>query len=458
MTSIIVYGLILGLLGLATLRRPGVAFGGVICMFGLEEWAQGSNPVFLRYHALTNLAIGVFVLAGLAIQLLRRNLFSGAGLKLTFWVILLFLYAFVSVMWAPREDLSLSEWEKNWAYLVTEIILAPMLLCRMADFRDGLATIALLGTVLTFLLLYTVKWEYRYIVFAVRGDEVIHGNPLVPAQVAGCAAFSLIFLKMRRWGLLWSLLKWAIVAFCLLLMVRTGSRGQVIGAIITLAATWPVALRMKNARNYMAILLGMAFVVGICFEAYDSYWNTRENMGVGRRWEGGEIGRDISGRLDSAFILLDHWAKKPLAVFVGLGNSASFDPRIIGIYPHFVPLEILGEEGVLGFAMLLWILYLTARATRLAFKTVKDDDKLRALFGAFLAMFAYSFILSLKQGSMLGNSLLFTFAIILARFHGVIAMERGTNKLPVAGKYRRLRPAPITGEAVSKVGVSGVMS
>jgi hypothetical protein len=438
MNAVMGYGAIMGLLGLATLRWPGAAFGGVICLFGIEEWAQGSDPFFLRHHVLTNLAIGGLVMLGLAVQIFRRRLFSGSGRKLTAWVCLLFAYALVSALWAPRVDLSLNEWAVNWPYLVLEIILAPMLLCRLEDFRDGIATIAILGTALTVLLLYTVKWEYRYIVFAVHGGEVIHGNPLVPAQLAGCTALSALFLKPRRLGWL-GMAKWAAVAFCLLLMVRTGSRGQVIGGFLALALAWPAAFRMKSAGSFLALLLGLAFIVGGGFLAYDAYWNTFANRGVGRRWEGGEIGKDISGRLDSAFVLLSHWADDPAAIFVGLGNSASYDPRILGIYPHFVPLEILGEEGLIGFFLFLWIMVLAFRCIRQGFALVKADDRLRGVFGTVYGMFVYSFILSLKQGSMLGTVLLFTFAILLSRFQAVAAREEGA----LARKKHGLdRPCP----------------
>lgn len=456
MNSFIVYGLIMGVLGLATLRRPGTAFGGVVCMFAIEEWSQGSNPFFLRYHALTNLLIGVFVLLGLVAQFFRRNLFSGISLKLTLWIILLFAYAFMSVAWSPRPDLSMEVWGAHSAYVLTEIVLAPLLLCRQADFRDAMGTIAILGSVLTLLLLYTVKWEYRYIVFAYQGDNVIHGNPLVPAQVAGCALFAVLFAKPRRLRLIWPLVKWSIIGFCLLLMVRTGSRGQVLGAVIAMMAAWPVAVRMKNAGSYLSIVLGVAVVLGICYEAYESYWMTRENRGLADRWGGEGMGKDISGRLDSAFILLGHWADNPLAVFLGLGNSASYDPKILGIYPHFVPLEILGEEGLIGFGLFLWIMYLSLRNIRAGFKEISTDESLRRTFGTYFAIFVYLFILSLKQGNMLGNVLMFTFLIVMDRFKGATVIEKARPAVSSRKRHSHERTLPLVPSSLPRPPARGV--
>ena len=63
---------------------------------------------------------------------------------------------------------------------------------------------------------------------------------------------------------------------------------------------------------------------------------------------------DYSGRLEKSANLLHVWINEPGAILVGLGNSASTWSGLNGSYPHMVPVEILGEEGLIGAAFFKW--------------------------------------------------------------------------------------------------------
>lgn len=123
----------------------------------------------------------------------------------------------------------------------------------------------------------------------------------------------------------------------------------------------------------------------------------------------------MSGRFDNAILLVQLCYRSVETIIFGLGNSAASDPRILGIYPHFVPLEILAEEGLIGFALFGLVLYSTARNAFECHSQLNTTSVDRKVFAALLALFLFTSLLSLKQGSLLGNLEPFMFAIILGK-------------------------------------------
>ena len=124
----------------------------------------------------------------------------------------------------------------------------------------------------------------------------------------------------------------------------------------------------------------------------------------------------MSGRLEQAFRLTRLWYGTPETLLFGLGNSASFDSRILGIYPHFVPLEVLAEEGVIGFTIFLLILFLASKVVLQCYRYAQRFPSERPIIACLIATFFYSLLLALKQGSLLGNLELFMFGILLGKY------------------------------------------
>ena len=119
--------------------------------------------------------------------------------------------------------------------------------------------------------------------------------------------------------------------------------------------------------------------------------------------------------------MLDAWMDSPGTMLVGLGNSASYDPNItdctspVGCYPHNLWVEILTEEGIIGFAIYLaLVLYVSVAAVR-AISDQSVDEKHKSALKVLFAFMIFELILSLKQGSLLGTWRFFLFAILLDR-------------------------------------------
>lgn len=393
-------------------KYPGVALAGVLCMFGLDQWGQATTTFFAQHQSLTNFIIGGILVLALTTQIVKHGLSVLAGYPLVGWLtIALFLYAFASAQWAPRSDLSLDMWRIRWPYVVTFIILSPLLAAKARDLDAANVGLLLIGGLLAALLLFFAKWDSRTIVL---GNGF--GNPLAVSSMAGMIVLVAILADPWPASRLWPSIKWVLVAMCLILVVKSGSRGQLLGVVVIAAACWPISRRIKNTKQFLGWTCLLLFLSGITSWSLQEYWAEKETyFAGGNRWSEQAMEEAMSGRFTRAFRLLHFWFDSPETILFGLGNSASYDPRILGIYPHFVPLEILAEEGIVGAILFSLILFVTAKTAIRYHASAHLTPAERATFSALIGMFAFTFLLALKQGSLLGNLEPFMFAIIIGR-------------------------------------------
>lgn len=407
------YVIIVSGLFFAIWKRPAVALAGVLCMFGLEQWGQATTPFFAQHQTITNLILGILLVLALAVQFFQHGprLFSEYPL-LGWLTISFFLYAFLSTQWAPRPDLSLKLWGHAWPYIVTLVVLAPLIIREPRDLESANQALLVIGGALTLLLLFFVKWEGRQIVL---GEEA--GNPLAVAVMAGMVILVAILADPWKGKKLWLPLKWILVALCLALIVRSGSRGQLFSVLLVAVFCWPLSHGLSNAKQFGILVFLLVFIGITTNYALSEFWAEEQSYYAGgNRWSGKAMEGAMTGRLTDGLLLVELAYQSMDTIVFGLGNSAAWDPRILGIYPHFVPLEILAEEGLVGFCLFGFILLATATAAVQCYRDTIVIAEARQLFAALLALFLFSFFLSLKQGNLLGNLEPFMFAILLSRF------------------------------------------
>jgi hypothetical protein len=430
MLGLITYAVIVASLLMALWKYPAVALAGVLCMFGLEQWGQASHPFFAQHQTFTNFAVGGILLLALAVKFLKGE-YVFANYPTVGWLVLgLFSYTFAAAIWAPRPDLSLNLWISRTPYVFTIIILTPLIISSRSDLHASFKALILVGSSLSLLLMTFVSWEARMIVL----EEGL-GNPLAVSGMAGMVALAAMLADPWPSSKIWKIAKWAVLALCLFLVVRSGSRGQLLGLIGLSAVCWPIRRRMENVKQFVIWISLVLFLTAITTWALQEFWAKQENYYAGgNRWSEQAMEGAMSGRFDQGLYLVRLWFDSPETIIFGLGNSASFDPRILGIYPHFVPLEILAEEGLIGFAIFVVILYMTARNAVQCYRLVRLDPKERSAFAALLAMF----LLAFKQGSLLGNLEPFMFAIILGKYARLCASN--TSEVPSIGSTQESSP------------------
>jgi hypothetical protein len=193
------------------------------------------------------------------------------------------------------------------------------------------------------------------------------------------------------------------------------------------------------------VILGLVVVfLGTATNWAIQEYSSQQGYGTqGSRWSGQSAQEDVSGRLTNAIFLVRLAYESPETVLIGLGNSASYDPRILGIYPHFVPLEVLAEEGLIGFGLYALILYYMLRSAVRSFRLIRDKPRERLLLAGLVGLCMFMLLLSFKQGSLLLNLEPFMLAVILGRYeyilNGDCALEKsgeesvGQLATPLAG-------------------------
>jgi hypothetical protein len=408
-------------------------------MFGLEQWGQATTMFFSQHHTATNYLIGGILILAIVVQGVKVGFSLLAGYPTIGWLSLaLFLYAFASTQWAPRSDISMELWANRWPYLITIIVLSPLLITQSRDIRAANIGLLVIGGVLTILLLFFVKWEYRRIVL----DHDL-GNPLAVSTMAAMVVLIAVLADPWPESKWWFPLKWALVALCLGLVVRSGSRGQLLGTVLISIMCWPISRRLANVKQFVILGLVVVFLGGATVWAIQAYQSEQMYGTHGSRWDERSAQEDISGRLTNAVFLVRLAFESSATVLTGLGNSAAYDPRILGIYPHFVPLEVLAEEGLIGFGLYAMILYCVLQSAIRSFRLIADKPEERRLLGGLIGLCTFMLLLSFKQGSLLLNLEPFMLAIILGRYEYILnrdyvieeSLEESVGQLttPLAG-------------------------
>lgn len=394
-----------------SIRSPSVAICGALCLFSLEQLGQAKIPFLAQHGAFTNFTIGALLLLALGLQIIRGRITVHDYPRLGYLMLLLLLYAYASSLWAPRPDLSAAQWSTGWPYLASFVLLAPLLLENTKGANLMLSTFVIVGTCVTILLLLFVKWESRYVVIE-TGKIVSFGNPLVTAQMAGNVALVAVLCRHLRPVEPWVVVRWLVLAASLGLAVKSGSRGQILSLLVVLTIFWPMATARRDLMRYAGVAAGCLVLGAALYMGVQWYWGAGDV-----RWSESKMVSDLDGRWEMAAKLLSAWwGEGPATIFGGLGNSAAFDPRIVGFYPHILPLEILAEEGVLGLGIFIAILLMAVKEFRSARRLTNDSPQEREILVVLAAMVAYAFLLSFKQGSLIGHVDMWMVVIMLGKY------------------------------------------
>ena len=418
---VIIYVVILVVLLIATWFRPAIALASLLCVKVLDFWGQMAHPFFFHYDKLTNL----FMVALIGLGILRTQPFAYQPYRIVPWVqittICLFLYAALSLSWSPAFEKGIEQWSAYWPYIFLNVLLVPLLFHDSADLQYGLRGFLILGTVLATLVDLFVNWDNRYVGTFWDPSETIW-DPLAFPEMAGYVTLAALLLNSERdWK--WTAIKFIAVAASIILVIKSETRGQFILMVTIPMVLFPLSRPIANLKNYFAwAFLGIG-LISISLYALSSFTS------IENRWTLSTVRSDWDGRVHMASQLLNHWWKAslddPAAFILGLGNSASFSAQIVGFYPHMVTIEILGEEGILGLGIWVVVLLLSLRTTYTFYHLSKYDPSQRGIWATLVGCFIFGFLLSFKQGSLVGSGThILLFMILLERQATILIMER----------------------------------
>lgn len=407
--SAALYSVFVALVSVLMVRRPAAALIVAMNMFPLKQWAGATSPFFEGRPVLTNLIAGSLVLAGVVMQSIRGRV-GWPFYPATAWLIAaLLLYALATVAWSPDCDTCIRVWKDALPYILTVIFLAPLTIQDKEDLHVVFSGMLVSGTILAALLLFTVRWEGRLIVSGQASPGgPLGGNPLVVGSLGGTLIILSVLYRFRSGQPALQILKLPALLAGLALAARSGSRGQLVGAVVAAGLFRLLSRPQGKPLKGVSALFVIAVLVVLARIGVDVFW-----AGSGR-FDAAVMQGDFTGRLQSGLTLLHHAMGSPFSLLFGLGNSSSY--RILGIYPHIVPLEVLGEEGIVGFLLLGALVVGTVATAMGSLRAIGANPEMRGLFACVAGLWCYQFLLINKQGSLLQAYDFFFYTILVAGF------------------------------------------
>lgn len=414
MLGLITYISILVVLVVGVLRWPTVGVAAVLCLYGLKQWGQSTTAFFAEHSQFTNYAVFVIALLGLTLAARKRSCIFCAIPATAKLIVALIVYALFSVVWARDPSVSLDQWIAQGPYIITVAFLAPLLFTDFEDARIAFIWTAIVGGSICALALVFGKWGSRGLLL--YGDlHEWEANPLALSSLAG-TVFLIAGLSLGRPSRIFMrIFSLACIPIMLAVILKSGSRGQLIASIAGVMLALPVAFRIRDARSVAALVLSAGIIVGL------GTWGATLVEIDTSRWQRGDSGEAVTGRLASAEALLDASTSNFFTAVFGLGNSSSFE--VIGIYPHIAGLEVIAEEGLVGAALYAAIIALVIRSIRRISSQPDLTDIKRNVLATLTGLFVFEFILSWKQGSLLSSVYVFAYAITLARLESPIGRD-----------------------------------
>lgn len=410
MIGLVSYGLIILLLVVGVWLNPSITLAAVLCLFAIDQWGMLSSPTLRANSAISNLLLGSIILLGFlkAFFMGRIQPVSPNKDPVLFLTIALVAYAIVTCLWSPMGAFGFSYWMDQLPYYIVMVILMPLTLNSHGEVANALRVFQFLGAGLIALFIFFAQWSGRGI--AIEGSREVLTLPLALASLAATVFFVALFDSNKKVGL-WLIFRLACMGMAVALIFMSGSRGPVIGLVLAAGLLFPVYTNMTNVRGFFGLMALGGVLAGFLYYGY-----TVLTAGD-TRWSREEFTEDFYGRFYAISTVLGEWADGgPVAWLLGIGSSASFLPRLGGIYPHNVPGEILAEEGLIGFVIFISICWITFRYMRWHIQLCKFDPESRAVVAVFGATAVFLFFNSFKTGALVGSSYLFMIFVVIERY------------------------------------------
>ena len=396
----------------------------LLLFFPLEQVVQSASD-FFRNSATglraANYAVGMVTIISAAMAIAREpDRIAGTRTSGQILVWFLYLWTIASCVWSPGAELAIDSLSGTWPYLILFLVVAPLLIRDLSElattFRWGLVACILLSLVM----LLSPEFSQRGGRLGLSIDSSAlkaRSNPLAIGELGGLCILlaALAGGGGRNLGL--TLLRLAAVGTGTMLTVLSGSRGQLIFAIIAVAIGIPISRPLKSTRNYLLVIGGMAVIIPLILYVA-SIVAEGGSADMAKRWgtESSQSGSAV--RAANMVFLLDSFVRSPLHWFQGLGYYAFGATNPYGEpYTHVLFADMLGEEGFVGATLMISILVACTRSMAGLYRKTAGQPEYRRTLGVLATLIIYQVLLANKQGNIGGSFALFLLFILPCRLN-----------------------------------------
>ena len=381
------------------LKQPGIAAALVWSMVVLESVVQQGSSFLIQNAKLMNFAVGGAAAVAALFAILGKR-YRGVAIPRQVWLYgLLMGFCLLSVVWSVSPDTTIARRNVALPYIVAFGFLAPMCVFSEKQLAVAVKTTIYFGALIVLADVLSTHGK-RGIVLAYDGDKALESNPLAAASYAGYVGIASLF---SIWGKKLfspaSIIKIGIILICLVAMIKSGSRGQLI-AFSLVSTVWLPIMTRATSKKSIAISI-VAFIAALMLSFVAVY--LVDQLGWTNRWDLARLAEDNSGRLHFGLEMLKQNLKAGPAYWIfGLGTSSSF--KFLGTYPHNIYLEVIAEEGLLGTILLGSIIVVSLRQGYRMMQSDRLTGDGRLNHAILMAIFSFNLILAAKQGSVLGSA------------------------------------------------------
>ena len=381
-------------------------------MFGVEQFFQTRSAIFLDRSQIVNLGVGVVAVLA-ATSWLAGNLHRFKMDKIQIACLALVLFSQVSQFWTIAPKAFAQHYSREpLPYYVLYLLVAPILTQGKRAIRSGVWATLYIGIPLVFLIVFFVEWSGRGIALAKpvmeKGQLRLYTPPLALASLASFVGIMCVVLKPKN--TLWKVVHVVTFALSSYIVYRTQSRGQLVALGFVTLIFYPIANQASRLKGLFFTLAGFV-IIGLSLYLVFSYFD----LGGVNRWNESSIRRATEGRVYMVTALLDSWYQSgPFHMMFGLGSAAGW--KTSGFAVHNFPAEMLGELGLVGFSIYLFVTIQTFVNSVKIIRKLEHYPDMRREAVVLIAMFVFSNILSLKMISLFSTApLMFYFAIAISQ-------------------------------------------
>jgi O-antigen ligase len=392
------------------------AFALAICIFPIKQVMQASAGFFLQNGEYPNILVALVIMVCITRLVLRRHLDPRAALgnHAIVGTLLIYAYSATTLAWTMSFESGLGFVRTGLIYLGLYVIACPLLIDSLATLRASLRAIMILGSILVILIELNPAFVISSGRLVLRFSDRYGTNPLALGDLGGAMILAGMLFPVQ---IRVAFLRFISIALGTILAFQSGSRGQILFALLVAFLTFPIARSVRSVFRFLTTGIATTSVLVGALVAASTIWQ----LDVGARWdqralEGGTVDRLLN--YGEAFA---YWASRPAAWIFGLGfNSFSaISSAGWGDYAHNIIVEIVTEAGLPIFALFIMLLFTSARAGFRLFQRVGSDPESRAVVATLIALAMFYFLVANKQANLWGQGPLFMSLCLLHSLNAI---------------------------------------
>lgn len=411
--QIIAYAIVLAF-STASLISGAWAAAFSFTLFPLQQLLWSASPIFLSNRTLPNFVVAGAVGLGLLKQVLAKQAsFAGAVNPVSLASLGIYAWAAITLIWTRAPESGTEMVIQGLPYVLLMIVIVPLTLSSLDEVAAMRTAMLLMGTVV--LGAISISPDFTYwsgrLVFQFTSES--RTNPLVLGELGGLVMLAAVIWPPGQRGPGGGLLRAVAGLTGIVAMLQSGSRGQMLGAIVICIATIPLARPVLSVRRLFGYGIGIAaliFVVPIIAQLV-------LEVNALERWNTGELKEASRGRLDNILDIASVWSATPTAWPIGLGANAftAVTTAASEGWIHNLTAELICEYGLIGFGIFMVALLCALSDARWMLAQVRDDPERRASLGFLLGAGMFELFLAQKQGFLWSDVALFCIMCMIAR-------------------------------------------